>query len=456
MKSKSVDRPSPLVFVFFVILVLLVLAQSSSAVNAGVWGTVICAIGLCRKEARVDLWGLVFLLVYSIFAMVSSLVASGSIAGIYPSQLILPVAYMFACCLHKNEWLLLMRLATVGIGVFAGIGLLQCTWDAAVLGSVHRLGGVFHAPNGAGTLLMMGWFAVCGCMRNQASRWQWLSYLEPVVLTALGLTLSIGSILSLVAGVAIMLILERKEYTRKEMLQRILLLLARLSLGLGTGVLFYVLGSRTGVPQACLLALAELGILVFVWKRCVAGLREKPQWAGVIACLGICMAIAAIAVRPSATDTLAERFEMVQSGLRYAAENPLFGLGTYQWRLADLHDAGTYFGTWFIHNAYVHVAAENGIPAAVALILGLLRLWAKEPKGAFRGAYTAFLIHAVFDTSFFFTGITCFALAMAAEPTDAGPEGGERQRMHGAVLRIAFIACMVVFAYNIYHWYEIV
>ena len=101
---------------------------------------------------------------------------------------------------------------------------------------------------------------------------------------------------------------------------------------------------------------------------------------------------AAVLVRPGSAAIFAERLEMMGSGLHYLFQSPLTGVGPYQWRMLDLYDGGKYFNTWHIHNQWIHVGVELGLPALFCLAFAVARFLRRPKTDAQKAGFTAFLI----------------------------------------------------------------
>ena len=134
------------------------------------------------------------------------------------------------------------------------------------------------------------------------------------------------------------------------------------------------------------------------------------------------------------------------SALTYLRENPLLGVGPYRWRGLDQADGGTFFNTWHIHNMFLHVGAELGLAAMCALLAAACRLW-KTRKGPARAGFTAFLMHNLIDTSFFYPVILLLELMTAGEPPEKG------WTVKGVLLKLLFGGFALVFAYDLFRYY---
>ena len=105
---------------------------------------------------------------------------------------------------------------------------------------------------------------------------------------------------------------------------------------------------------------------------------------------------------------------MMRNGLGYIMDAPLLGLGPLQWRFLNMQDADKYFNTWHIHNIFIHIGVELGLPALTALVLIVFRRWQKGGQNT--AGFAAFLFHNMMDTSFFYMGITSITLMSVGDP----------------------------------------
>ena len=275
-----------------------------------------------------------------------------------------------------------------------------------------------------GIFLVMGWFLVLCCTEEDKS----LSPLEPLVLMGAAMTLSMGSFVAMAVGVLVLLTEKKRRAGWGDTLAYACRVLAKASLGMGTGLLIYLAGARTGAPWLTL-PLAAYGVaLMALWRQFEEFLEAKPTLAALLTAGGVLVAAAAIAVRPSALDTFAE------------------GVGPFQWRLLDLHDGGTYFNTWHIHNAVLHVGVEMGWIAMAALVIIALRVLARPASPGGRALAAAYLAHNMLDTSFFYLGVTALAL------TAAGGLEQEGQELDGKWIRLLFACLAALFLYGLYRW----
>ncbi len=134
-------------------------------------------------------------------------------------------------------------------------------------------------------------------------------------------------------------------------------LLAKATFGVGTGLLLYLAAARTDYPWLCLPLLLYALTVAAGWRDFERFLLAKPKAAVGLAAFGGLVAAGLVLVRPSSLATFAERLQMMSNGLSYCWQNPLWGVGPYQWRGLNMQDADKFFNTWHIHNAFIHVWA---------------------------------------------------------------------------------------------------
>lgn len=419
-------------------LAALTLGGVGSPVSVGGVGALLCVSGCLQRKARADLWAVLPMGMYLLLGLLSTYRVYGTLAeGYVPCQAVLLAVYLLMGCLEGEEVRLLRRLAALWASGAAAAGVVEFTLHA-LQGSGARLGGLLHNPNALGIFLTVGWFTLQAGLSGQEEPERLrklLEHAEPILLTALALTLSMGSFLALAAGMLVLLVQYRRGRAWREVFAYACRILARASLGIGLGLLMYFTARHTRIPWFCLLLLAYLLALAVEWPELNRFLRAVRPAAAVMAGCGVLVAAAAIAIRPSALATFAERLEMMADGLGYIPDHPLLGLGPYQWRLYNLHGGGKYFNTWHIHNFLIHVAVELGIPAALALLAVLVRCVRK----GLAPAAAAFVFHGMMDTGFFYLGVTALALITAGEPRKGA------RKLEGSPVRLVFAALFVLF-----------
>ncbi len=438
--------------------VLLILAQAAlaqfgvaNALSCGMVGILLCAAGLgLRRSACVDPWIAVPMAAYLVLGMASSYAVYGNTVRGYPStHAIFFAVYFLMACMDGGELRLLKRLNALWAGCAAAISLGMFLLQA-LAGTAGRLGGLLGNPNALGIFLAVGWFAVTACLEDGGGE-DWMTgalrFLEPVVLTTLALTLSMGSFLAMAAGIAVLLLEKKRGGSWREVFDYGCRVLAKASLCFAAGILMYVTARQTRVPWFCLVLLAWLLALAAGWgifERFLAAYR----WAAVgLSGGGLVVAAAAAAIRPSAIATFAERIEMMENGLGYILFHPVLGLGPGRWREWNLYDGDKYFGTWHIHNFLIHIGVELGLIAMAMLVIIILRHFRKT--GAPGAA--AFVVHNLMDTSFFFSGITTLMLVSAGEPQKGGKTLGRTATR--AVLVLLMVHFLWCWAYMLYPYF---
>lgn len=423
-------------------LPILTLTGVGDAAVTSLLGLLLCAVGFVQHSARVDLWVFVPLVAYNLVNMASAWAVYGNpYYGYAPTQLIFPAMYLLAACLTDGELRMLKRLCVLWAAAAAVYGIGQFTFFA-VEQSAKRLSGVFSNPNAMGIFLVLGWFFLLAYRETEDAGLfsSLLAWLEPVLLFALALTLSMGSFAAMAAGILVLLLEKKRQSSWRASFLYILRLLAKASLGVGTGILMYLAASRTGAPWMCLALLAYLLAEAACWPKLEAFLESRAPMAAAMSAAGLLVAAAAVFIRPSAIATFAERLDMMHSGLHYLTVNPLLGVGPYQWRMLDMMDGGRYFNTWHIHNVPLHVGVESGLIALALLLLFTVRAFRK--KTGSKGGLTAFCVHNMMDTSFFYLGITGLVLLAAGDPRRDG------KKLSGGKLRLLFGSFAFVFLYD--------
>ncbi len=430
-----------LLICLFFALIVLTLVGVGNVILVSLLGVLLSLVGVMQGRTNVDLWILLPLLVYNVFSWISSYRTFGNpVEGFVSLQLIFPVIYLLSAYLSPHEQLRLRKLCVVWVGVVAVLGIMQFLYGAVVMGSAKRLGGLLGNPNGMGIYLVLGWYAWLGF------EGRFLSRLEPFLLIALGLTLSMGSFAAMAVGIVTLLALKKRQHSWFDTFSYCRVLLARISLGVAIGFLLYVGAARTNASWICLFIAAYALYAAWCWQRFATFLQERNKIAFLLAMLGILVAAGAVIMRPSAAATFGERLAMIKNGIGYLGMNPLFGVGPYQWRVLNLADGDIYFNTNHIHNIFVHVGVELGWIAMAMLILIVVRCFWKRKDFALLPACVAFLFHSMIDTGFFYLGIVALLLFTVGEPC----RGGSALSFIGA--KVLFSLLALVFLGNLW-WY---
>lgn len=437
-------------FVYLLFAVQIILTISCGRAVIPVVGIVLCAVGFIKGKTKVDLWVLVPLILYNVFSCTASYVAHGNIrTGTAYAHLIFPILYLMLSYLDDGDLRLLRRLCIVWIAFTALFGLAQFFYRVLVQHSVMRLKGIVGGPNAFGPFLVIGYFVFLGCIPKEVNPTKrtgfrlWKS-IEPIMLTTLALTLSMGSFAALGVGIlAIFAVMVRREGL-KESVQYICRLTARVCMGLAFGLLLYIAVGRTGKLWLCIPIAIYIAIFALYWDKFDRFLIVHKRMAALIAASGILLALAAMIIRPSFTETFLERLQMMRNGIHYIAANPLFGVGQGNWRGLNLYDADKYFNVNHIHNMFIHTGVEIGVAAMLMLLVITIRFFIKKKEMFSRAACSAFLFHCMVDTAFFITKIPVMLLITTFEPRSGA------KTVKTAAVRAIFVVLAVIFACNLY------
>lgn len=385
----------------------------------------LCAVGLTGRQAGGDARIVVSLLLFNLCGLASSYAAYGNfISGYVSIQMVIPVVYVLAASLPADAKgrLRSMCVSLFGVVAFSGIVEVLC----GPREGMHRLSGLLNNPNATGIFLVMGWLLIVGTDFDGTRLGRVLRATEPVVLSALAMTLSMGSFLSMAVG---MLVFLAGKYRGGDPFQSVFrtacVMLSRASVGMSAGLLAYISVSRTRVRWLGWLVLAYVMVLAVCWDECLDFLESVHRAATACGMAGAVVAIVAVALRPSAIATFAERIGMMENGLHYIFVNPLVGVGPLKWRMLNMADPDQYFNTWHIHNVLVHVAVEFGLLALACLIIFGVRSYRSCRSVHMRAMFAAFAFHNMIDTSFFIIGSMCVMMALLGTDVDAGDECGQ-------------------------------
>ena len=382
-------------------------------------GFVLCVALLTKRSMKLDLWVFVPLLVYIVLSAAASLRVYGTVTeGYVCVQAILLVVYLAVASMDEREARFLRRASVVWLALAAAIGIGMFV-VAAFGGVVSRLGWPLGGANALGIFMVIGWFALSG-ISGQGAVDRTLRHAEPLILAALALTLSLGSFGALVIGLVAMLLYSKRNRTWSAVFADAAVMVVKLVIGVGTGICLYLAPSWGDLPVFNIVTVMYLIALVAFWPALEVFLRAHMRITAPFAILGPIVALVAAFIRGSAPATFLERIAMIQNGISYLAVNPLLGVGPYQWRTLNMMDGDLYFNTWHIHNSLVHVVVELGIIAAIMLIVIAVRFFIKRREPEQRGAFIAFIIHNMFDTSFFFPVTASLLMVTAGSPRTTG------------------------------------
>ncbi len=432
----------------------LVLCLTVLFVNAGrkpsvdiAAGILLCMAGLTSKQPlKTDLRIFLMLTLYTVFGFASSYVVYGTIAKGYAAvQAVFPIVYLTASYLSDEERVLIRRLSVIFGFLLAFTGLAQFVYISLVHSAI-RLGGIIGNPNQLGMLLVICYFAFIRSVECEREKHRYWVGIEPVMLAAIALTLSLGSIIAMEAGMFIILISKIRENGKKTIFMFAVRILAKINIGMGLGILLYAAASKSGMPWLAVPAFIYILIFAVNWKSLNCYLMKSHAVAVIIAVSTVVLGILIVAFRPSAGQTFAERVDMMRDGANYIFVNPLFGIGSYNWRHINTLSGGKIFGTAQIHNAFLHTGVELGIPAMLSLVIATAMNLLKKKNIYSRAADFAFFLHNLVDVVFFNTAITSLLIASNSEPEVKG------RYVTQVLAKIIYAAFFSVLCVNLY-WY---
>lgn len=432
---------------FFFAVVLFLWGMQWPSIGAAL-GIALCIVGFASGAATVDLWIFIPLVLYNVYSFASSYMTYGTImTGYACTQMYLPLLYLLTAYLCEDELALLRRLWVIVAGGIAISGIAEFAYTAMGGGAV-RMSGIMGNPNQLGIFLVVGYFALLGCGSGERKKpYRFLMYLEPVFFISIALTLSMGSMVAMAFGVAVLLIAKLRDAGLREMLCFGCYLAAKAVVGFGLGFLLYIAAARVDSPLLCILLLAYLVLFVVLWGRFIAFLHHYKAVTIAIAVCSVLLAVAAIAIRPNSIETFAERLEMMRNGIGYMMKYPVLGVGPYRWRQLNFLDGDTYFNVNHIHNAFIHAGTELGTPAMLMLIAVAVWIFVKKGKNpSCRAAGVAFVVHNLIDAAFFNITGTSMMLMVTAEPRKNGTRIGR------TAARVIFAVFAAALAYQLY-WY---
>lgn len=402
-----------------IVIIALSFTGAGNALMVCVMGFMLCVALLTRRSMKLDLWIFIPLLVYILLCGYASLRAYGTLTqGYVCVQAVFLVVYLAVASMDEDEARFLRQAIVAWVALAAVIGIAFFVFDA-LGGMVSRLGWPLGGANALGIYMVIGWFALLGLKGSDVAE-RILRHVEPLILVSLALTLSLGSFGALVIGIIVMLLYSKRERTWDAVLADAAVLIVKLVIGVGTGICLYLAPSWGDLPLFNIVTLAYLIALVVFWAQLEAFLRSHMRLTAPLAILGPVVAIVAMLIRGSAPATFFERLDMIQNGIGYLSVNPLFGVGAYQWRVLNMMDGDLYFNTWHIHNSLLHIAVELGVIAALMLLVVAVRFFVKRRDPEQRGAFVAFIVHNMLDTSLFFPAIGSLLMVTAGSPRTTG------------------------------------
>lgn len=432
---------------FFALIILFLNAGRKPGIDICVT-VFLCAAGLTQGKVKVDLYIIIPFIVYIIFGFASSYNSHGHIAdGYTATHTVFPVICLLSSYLKGRSLKTFRRLCVYFSAVMALVGIGQFLYTALAHSAI-RVGGIIGNPNPFGMFLVISYFIFIQCSEIQEKEHFLWRYIEPILLIALALTLSIGSFAVMAAGIFIIIIYRLYKTGAKETIDFALMLIAKVTMGMSLGLLLYISAARSGISWLCMPITLYITVFIYFWKEFEKYLNKHKFISVIITAFSLLAAVAVVLIRPSWAATLEERIEMIRSGFNYLKVNPLLGVGSYNWRHLNFLDSDKTFGTNHIHNAFINVGVELGIPAMLMLIIISVRFLVKQ-KSVFGGVATAvFIIHNLMDVVFFNVSVTAFLFAAEGELGYSG------RYINGIAVKLIFAAFAAVSLYTLY-WYII-
>ena len=435
---KSLEKHSS-VFLLFACLIVVTFFGVGNPYIFAVLGIVLCMAGLIEGAVKIDLWMFIPMVMGVVISAICSYRTYSNILEGYTVYFALyPVMYMMFSYLDEKEGAMLRKLCVLWCEVVAGIAFGKYIYYG-IQGISYRVGGILGNPNSLGIFLVLAWFTVLRLREeeNDGKRnclEKIICFGEPLLLVVLMLTLSMGSFLALAVGFIV--------YTvQKKSIKKVIPLIAQMGLYLGTGLLLCV-ASREQLNIMILILLYVYIVLLCINSKNIKEFLEKYfKVSAFITATGVLGAGTLVMLRPSAPETFIERLEMMRNGWGYFMRNPLFGVGPFQWRMLNYADGDKYFNTWHIHNIPIHMAVEFGIFAVLVLVIIFTRVLLKKENRRIRPAATAFIVHNLMDTSFFYFVNT--SLLMLGNRAITGKE----KHVNHVISRILYIIFGIFFVY---------
>lgn len=428
--------------------IILTVSGTGNPVLTGLTGVALCGMGLMQEKIQVDKKIIFFLFGYNSFSLVSTCInGENPFRGYVFDHLLCTVIIFLAGTLDQKGRACLRRRGVLWSAFIASAGIVQFV-ISAFHENAGRLGGIFQNANVMGIFLVFSWFSLMEC-RNETEKKKtlcFLDYVEPLLLYAVALTLSMGSFVAMALGVLIMAACHKLRYPEADTVWFTLRVLAKASLGVGGGFLLYIASTRVHEAWLDMLIVCFLAAVVVKWRKLDVFLSTYRRMTGVISGFGIIVAISVILFRISSIATFTERMEMMRAGISYILRAPVFGVGSLQWHLLDMSDGGKYFNTWYIHDMFIHIGVEIGIPAMLLLIAASVGILRKRRPPELTAGVVALMLHYVLDVGFVFAGIAATAEILL------GTRGEQEKTFSSAASKFIFAGALILFVCGVYQY----
>ena len=446
MGRYSIFEFTYIVWILFLAFFIFTFMGAGNILIVSVVGALLCMMGILQPAEKADLWILVPLIIYNLISVLSGIRTYGDTINSFAStQAVFPVIYLLMAYLGAKERSSLKFLCSVWIGLMGAIGMAEFSLGG-FRGSTGRMAGIMGNPNAMGIMLALGWFGLKSFSMDLKKETlseetipicKLIKMLQALMLMALALTLSVGSIGAFGIGFLAMYVYSKGK--RDEFIAGLDEAIA----AFGCGVLLYTARDYTDIRWLSSLICIYAFTLAYYWDQVSDFIRASRNVQALISAAGICGIIGIILLRPNAGATFSERLAMIKNGLGYMGLDPVLGIGPYMWRRLNLQYDEMYFNTWHIHNIFIHVGAELGLIAMAMLIVTLVRHLVKHEDGAQRGAFFAALVHNLMDTSFFYMATVPYLMMMSSED--------ERRtvRLNANAVRAVFVTAGLWFLINL-------
>lgn len=266
-----------------------------------------------------------------------------------------------------------------------------------------RLQGLMQYANATAIYLSMGLLLI-----NDLKKYHWA---KPGLLIALQLTISVGGILAYIAGVIIYSLLQKRGNRIEVIIQEGLEFVVAACFAAAIYISLYIANVK---PLGAAIAIAGC-IAGFIWKKvfCTISLKKWLIIPGLV--LGLLEGAGVFLYRgKEAAATFAERIMHSRDGIKAIMSNPLFGLGPGRWAIKKAAWQSMDYRAQLIHNSYIQIAVNAGIPALICVFLIILLWFNKKGKKPIECAVIgSLLLHGLIDCSFYFTGIILAAITIA-------------------------------------------
>ncbi len=412
----SFCKEYPTVLILTLVLVLYTFFQSDFLIRNTI-SLALCLYCFIKGRAQIDLWILLPLLAIPALGLLSILLNHLDFYTNYTLPfLALPVIYCVLSYCSQKERDALCKILIVWGALISIVSL-----SSYIIQAQHyhaaRLSTIIGNPNTSGLVFAF----LLLCLLTYRKKWEEirspLLCVEPVLITALCLTLSISSIASFGAGV-IVYFFYQKITKKSPIASMVSSYICYFFIGFTIALLLYTAANYTDAPWFCIILGFYLIAVSLFWHSLVTLINQHLLFARIGSILSIAALLALLILRPNALLSFQDRLGMIADGLTYAGLNPLFGIGPLQWYHYNTMMSDTPFNTFFIHNVFIHTVVELGLFALLCLIVLVVRYGIKQRSALGLSLGTAFLLHSVVDTALFIPLVPLVFMVITAQPQE--------------------------------------